>query len=86
LFLTGALAFKRVICGRFMSSHVTGLALLLLLSLLVIGLPLYLVGLAVAAILVTVAAWEEIAIRAGRRRRGLAPNAGAEEKISLAEA
>jgi low temperature requirement protein LtrA len=86
LFLTGALVIKRVICGSYMSSHVTGLALLILFSPLAIALPLYLVGLAVAAILVTVAAWEEIAIRAGRRRRGLAPNAGAEEKISLAEA
>jgi low temperature requirement protein LtrA len=86
LFLAGALLVKRAICGRFMNSHITGLATLVLLSPFAKGVPLYLVGLSVAAILVTVAVWEEIAIRAGRRRRGLDPNEGAEEKISMVEA
>jgi low temperature requirement protein LtrA len=85
LFLVGALVVKRVICGQFMSSHVTGLLMLILLSPLAIGMPLYQVGLGVAAILVAVAVWEEVAIRLARRRRGLDENAGAEEKISMVE-
>jgi low temperature requirement protein LtrA len=85
LFLTGAFVVKRVICGHFMTSHGAGIAVLVLLSPLAIGRPLYLVGLGVAAILVTVALWEEIAIRVNRGRRGLDPNAGAEEKISMVE-
>jgi low temperature requirement protein LtrA len=86
LFLAGALVIKRVICGHFMSSHGAGLAVLVLISPLAVGMPLYLVGLGVAAILVTVALWEEIAIRAARRRKGLDPGAGAEEKILMVEA
>jgi low temperature requirement protein LtrA len=86
LFLAGALVVKRAICGRVMMSHATGLALLVLLSPLAIGTPLYLIGLGVAAVLGMVAVWEEVAIRAARRRRGLNPSAGAEEKISMAEA
>jgi low temperature requirement protein LtrA len=85
LFLTGALLVKRVICGHFMTSHVTGISLLLLLSPLAIGRSLYLVGIGVAAILVSVAVWEEIAIRLDRRRQGLDENAGAEEEISMVE-
>jgi hypothetical protein len=68
-----------------MTSHGTGIAVLVLLSPLAIGKPLYLIGLGVAAILATVALWEEIAIRVTRRRRGLDPNAGAEETISMVE-
>ena len=86
LFLAGALAFKRVICGGYMGSHVTGIAALVLFSALAIFMPLYLVGVGVAAVLVAVAMWEEIAIRARRRRRGLDPDEGAEEKISMVEA
>jgi low temperature requirement protein LtrA len=85
LFLTGALVIKRVICGRFMSSHVTGILMLILLWPLAIGRPLYLVGVAVSGILVAVALWEEVAIRLDRRRQGLDENAGAEEEISMVE-
>jgi low temperature requirement protein LtrA len=85
LFLAGALLVKRVICGRYMSSHVTGMFALLLLFPLAMGKPLYLVGVSVAAILVTVAVWEEVAIRLDRRRKGLSENAGAEEKVSMVE-
>jgi low temperature requirement protein LtrA len=85
LFLTGALLVKRMICGRFMSSHVTGLSTLLLVSPLGLGMPLYVIGIGVAAVLVAVAVWEEIAIRAARRRQGLAESAGAEEEISMVE-
>jgi low temperature requirement protein LtrA len=85
LFLTGALAVKRVICGRFILSHATGIALLLLLSPLAVGMPLYLIAVAVAVILVTVAVWEEVAIRLDRGRKRLDQNAGAEEKISMVE-
>jgi low temperature requirement protein LtrA len=86
LFLAGAFVVKRVICGHFMRSHGTGIAMLLLLSPLTVGMPLFVLGVGVAAILVAVAVWEEIAIRAGRRRKGLDSNAGAEEKISMVEA
>jgi hypothetical protein len=58
---------------------------LLLLFPLAMGKPLYLVGVSVAAILVTVAVWEEVAIRLDRRRKGLSENAGAEEKVSMVE-
>jgi low temperature requirement protein LtrA len=85
LFLVGALVVKRVICGRFMSSHLTGILMLILLPPLVQGMPLYLVGVSVAAVMVTVAFWEEVAIRLDRRRKGLDEDAGAEEKISMVE-
>jgi low temperature requirement protein LtrA len=86
LFLAGALVIKRVICGRYIKSHGTGILALGLLSPLAVGMPLYLVGIGVAAILVAVATWEEVAIRLDRRRRGLDTDAGAEEKISMVEA
>ncbi len=60
--------------------------MLLLFWPLALWLPVYLVGVGVAAILVAVAVWEEVAIRVNRRRRGLDPNAGSEEKISMVEA
>jgi low temperature requirement protein LtrA len=85
LFLAGTFIVKRVICGRFITSHGTGIALLAILSPLVVGLSLYLVSVAVAAVLVAVAMWEEFAIRAKRRRTGRDPGAGAEEKISMVE-
>jgi low temperature requirement protein LtrA len=85
LFLAGAFVVKRVICGRFMTSHGTGIAVLVLLSPLAFGQPFYLTGLAVAVVLATVALWEEIAIRVTRGRKGLNPNVGAEEKISMVE-
>jgi low temperature requirement protein LtrA len=85
LFLAGTFIVKRVICGRFITSHGTGIALLGVLAPLAVGLSLYLVSVGVAAILVAVAVWEELAIRAKRRRRGRDPGAGAEEKISMVE-
>jgi low temperature requirement protein LtrA len=85
LFLTGTFIVKRAICGRFMASHGTGIALLGVLAPLAVGLSLYLVSVGVAAILVAVAVWEEFAIRAKRRRAGRDPGAGAEEKISMVE-
>jgi low temperature requirement protein LtrA len=86
LFLAGALVIKRVICGRLIVSHAVGISMLLLFWPLALWLPVYLVGVGVAAILVAVAVWEEVAIRVNRRRRGLDPNAGSEEKISMVEA
>jgi hypothetical protein len=68
-----------------MTSHGTGIAVLVILSPLAFGKPLYITGLAVAAILAIVALWEEISIRVTRGRRGLDPNVGAEEKISMVE-
>jgi low temperature requirement protein LtrA len=85
LFLAGTFIVKRVICRRFMTSHGTGIVALAALAPLAVGMPLYLVGIGVAAILIAVAVWEELAIRAKRRRRGLDPGQGAEEKISMAE-
>jgi low temperature requirement protein LtrA len=86
LFLTGTFIVKRVICGRFMASHGTGIALLAVLAPVAVGLTLYLVSVGVAAVLVVVAVWEELAIRAKRQRAGRDPGAGAEEKISMVEA
>ncbi len=85
LFLAGTFIVKRVICGRFITSHGTGIAAMAVLAPLAVGMPLYLVSIGVAAILVAVAVWEELAIRAKRRRGGLDPGAGAEEKISMVE-
>jgi len=85
LFLAGAFAVKRVICGRFVPSHGTGIAILILLSPLAVGLDLYLLGVGVAALLIAVAVWEELSIRKERRRRGIDQDAGAEEKISMVE-
>lgn len=86
LFLAGALAVKRVICGTYTKSHLAGLLMLLLWSLLAMRMPLYMVAGGVSAILVIVAVWEEVAIRLGRRREGLDQDEGAEEKISMVEA
>lgn len=85
LFLAGSFIVKRVVCGRFIASHGTGILLMLAFAPFAIGLPLYLVGIGVAAILVAVAAWEEVAIRSRRRRKGLDQEDGAEEKISMVE-
>jgi low temperature requirement protein LtrA len=85
LFLTGALFIKRIICGRFIMSHAAGILMLALFAPIAIVLPVYLVGVGVAAILIVVAVWEEVAIRVNRRRRGLDTNAGSEEKISMVE-
>lgn len=86
LFLTGALFVKRLICGAVMTSHVAGIVMLGLIAPLAKGLPLFLVGTGVAAILIVVTVWEEVAIRASRRRKGKDPDAGSEEKISMVEA
>jgi low temperature requirement protein LtrA len=85
LFLTGALVIKRVICRRLIISHAAGILMLLLFTPLALALPVYLVGVGVAAILVVVAVWEEVAIRVSRRRRGLDTDASSEEKISMVE-
>jgi low temperature requirement protein LtrA len=85
LFLAGALVIKRVICGRLIVSHAVGILMLLLFTPLALALPVYLVGVGVAAILVVVAVWEEVAIRVNRRRRGLDTEEGSEEKISMVE-
>jgi low temperature requirement protein LtrA len=85
LFLAGTFIVKRVICRRFITSHGTGIAFLAILAPLALGLPLYLVSVGVAAILVAVAVWEELAIRSKRRRRGRDPGGDAEEKISMVE-
>jgi low temperature requirement protein LtrA len=86
LFLMGTFIVKRVICRRFITSHGTGIAALAVLAGVAVGRPLYLVSVGVAAILVSVAVWEELAIRAKRRRQGLDASAGAEETISMVEA
>jgi low temperature requirement protein LtrA len=86
LFLSGALAVKRLICGMFIRSHLAGMAMLVLVSPLLIGMPFFWVAVAVTATLVGVAVWEELAIRMERRRKNLNPDAGAEEKISMVEA
>jgi hypothetical protein len=59
--------------------------MLAVMSPLLVGRPLYMVGVAVAGVLVTVAVWEEVSIRLDRRRKGLTENAGAEEEISMVE-
>lgn len=86
LFLAGAFIVKRVICGRFITSHGTGIAALAMLAAVAVGRPLHLVNVGVAAILVVVAIWEELAIRSKRQRQHLDASAGAEEKISMVEA
>jgi low temperature requirement protein LtrA len=86
LFLAGSLIVKRLICGGFMTSHAVGILVLVLISPLAKGMQLFLVGAGVAVILVGVAVWEELAIRARRRRMGQDQDAGSEEKISMVEA
>jgi low temperature requirement protein LtrA len=85
LFLAGTFIVKRVICGRFMTSHGTGIAALAALGVVAVGRPLYLINVGVAAIVVSVATWEELAIRANRRRQRVDVSTGAEEKISMVE-
>jgi low temperature requirement protein LtrA len=85
LFLAGSFIVKRFVCGLFIKSHGAGVAMLLLFAPLGAGLPLYVLGLGVAAIMVAVAFWEELAIRSSRRRKGLDQEAGAEEKLGMVE-
>lgn len=87
LFLAGSMAIKRVVCGSFMRSHVVGLgALGAVASLSMGGAPLIAVAMAVTGVLVAVAVWEELSIRAQRRAQGRDVESGAEEDLELAEA
>ena len=85
MFLAGTFIVKRVICRRFIASHGAGIIALAVLAALAIGRPLYLVNIGVAVVLVTVATWEELAIRSKHRRQALDVGAGAEEKIAVVE-
>jgi low temperature requirement protein LtrA len=86
LFLIGASAIKRVVCGSYPKSHLAGVMVFFLWAVLSLGMPLYKVAAGVAVILVAVAVWEEVAIRRERGMKGLNEDEGAEERISMVEA
>jgi len=84
LFLLGAIVVKRYVCEGWMSSHISGLMALAALAPFAKTLSLLeLAGLA-TAILIVVAAWEELAIRATKRPGH--KEEGAEQGMELAEA
>ena len=83
LYLLGAVAIKRVICGGYMASHLTGMAALAAMATIAKGGLVLNLGIAAAAILVVVAAWEEVAIRWKRRNEGKDASIDAEAKIAI---
>jgi low temperature requirement protein LtrA len=85
LFLAGSFWVKRLTCGRYIKSHAAGIAIMALFAPFGAGMPLYMVGVGVAAIMIVVAFWEEVAIRSNRRRHGRDIEAGAEEKLGMVE-
>jgi len=85
LFLAGATAVKRYVCGRWMGSHLAGVAALILLLPFAPQFTLLILSASASAVLVTVAAWEELAVRRQRRVRGEGTE-GAEATVELAEA
>jgi len=85
LFLAGATGVKRYVCGGWVGSHFAGIAALVLLAPFAPMLSLLVVSASAAAVLVTVAAWEELAIRRKRRAHGEGTE-GAEAKVEFVEA
>lgn len=83
LFLAGALAIKRVICGGYMTSHATGMAVLAFGAVLATGRPTVVVGVAAVVVLLGVAIWEEVAIRTKRQDSSATGSAGAEASVAL---
>lgn len=66
LYLAGNLVFKRLIWGRAPLSHLAGLGLLALLVPAVPGLPPLALGAATTVVMIVVAAWETVSLRASR--------------------
>jgi low temperature requirement protein LtrA len=85
LFLAGATAVKRYVCGGWVRSHLAGLAGLIALAPFALQFSLLVLGALAAGVLVIVATWEELAVRAQRRAQGEG-NEGAEPTVELAEA
>ena len=85
LFLAGATAVKRYVCGGWMRSHLMGVAALIAIAPLAPRLSLLALAASAAGVLVIVAVWEELAIRGWRRAHG-EDTKGAEATVELAEA
>jgi len=85
LFLAGATAVKRYVCNGWIRSHLYGLAALLAIMPFATKFSLLALAAVAAGILVTVACWEELAIRKRRRAAGEGEE-GAEASVELAEA
>lgn len=85
LFLLGTIALKRFVCGEIMASHATGLVALGVVAAVAGDASILRVAMATALILVAVAVWEELAIRANRRRKGQSVTQDAEQTTEFAE-
>ena len=85
LFLAGVLGMKRYVCERWISSHVAGLLGLGALAPIAGSISILALNVLATGILIAVAVWEELAIRADKRRTGH-ENEGAEESFAVAEA
>ena len=84
LFLAGAAAVKRYVCDGWIRSHLCGLAVLLAILPFASKFSLLALAASAAAVLLTVACWEELAIRRLRRDAGEGEE-GAESSVELAE-
>jgi low temperature requirement protein LtrA len=86
LFLSGATFVKRYVCGGWVNSHLAGILALLALAPFASGLSLLALAASASGVLVTVAIWEELAIRGSRREHDEDPEEGAEATVEMAEA
>lgn len=85
LFLLGENLVKRQVTGRWMTSHLSGLAALALLAPFATGLSLLALAGGATAVLIGVALWEELSIRATRRAEGRPVSHDAEKELEMAE-
>ena len=85
LFLLGENLVKRQVAGKWMTSHLTGLAALALLAPFATRLSLLALAAGAAAVLIGVAVWEELSIRATRRAEGRPVSHDAEQDLQMAE-
>jgi low temperature requirement protein LtrA len=85
LFLAGSSAVKRYVCGGWVVSHLAGLAAIVAIAPFARQLSLLSLAALAAGVLVIVATWEELAVRANRRAHG-EDDEGAEATVELGEA
>ena len=86
LFLAGSTAVKRYVCDAWMVSHLAGVAALALLIPFATGFSVLALAASALAVLVGVATWEELSIRATRRAEGRPVSHDAETEVEMAEA